>query len=116
MDKVPFIVDPEPKFTPPAMFTWLNPMVPEIVPVPEKVNVPAPVPEASDPEVAVIDPPLETVIVLVLPTVKIPFVKVSVPLKEVLEVSVTPELLFIVKLAAPVKPFPVTCAELPLNV
>ena len=116
IDKIPLMVEAEPKFTPPAMFTLLNPMVPETEPVPEKVTVPAPVLEASDPEVAVIEPLLATVIVLEVPTLSAPFVKLSVPLNDALEVSVTPALLLIVKFAAPANPAPVACAELPLNV
>jgi len=116
MVKVPLIVDADPKLTPPAMLTLLKPIVPETVPVPEKVNVPAPVPEANNPEDWVMDPLFETVIVLPLPTVKVPEVRISVPANDALLVSVTPATLLIVRLFAPVKPSPVDCALLPLNV
>ena len=116
MLNIPLIVAAEPKFTPPAILTLLNPTVPVIAPVPEKVNVPAPVPEAREPEVLDIVPPIPTVIVFELPTVKAPEVNVKVPLNEELFESVTPAILLIVKLAAPVNPVPVTCAVLPLNV
>jgi hypothetical protein len=110
------IVDDNPKFTPPAILTLLNPNVPFTEPVPIKVNVPALAPVAREPLVALKAPPLETVIVFPPPTVNTPVVSDSVPSKDTLLASVTPAALLISRLFAPEKPVPVDCALLPLNV
>ena len=51
---------------------------------------------------------------LFAPNDKVPLVNVNVPDTVAAEVSVTPEVLLMVKLAAPVKPVPVACAAAPL--
>jgi len=74
----------------------LNPTVPETVPVHRKLNLPAPVPEASVPDVLFTAPPEDTLTVLLLPTVKVPELKLSVVSVKP-EPKVTPPLPLIVK-------------------
>ena len=86
---VPLMVEAVPKFTPPAISTSLKPTVLDTVPVPEKENLPAPVPDAKAPEVLATKPPLLMVTVFALPTVSVPDVRFKVPMV-VLPPRVTP--------------------------
>jgi len=70
------MVDPVPKFTPPAMVTMFNPIVPLMVPFPAKAMVPFPavkvdVPFASVPPEAKLSVP-PVVMSIVPPLVKVP--------------------------------------------
>ena len=68
--------------------------------------------EADPPAMAVVEV-LETVNRLVVVVVRFPLVSVSVPDTVVAPVNVTPVLLLMVRLLAPVNPLPVTCADVP---
>lgn len=76
---VPLIVVPVLGVSAPAVVMLLKVNVPLIVPEPRKLKVPAPVPDAKVPEVAVRLCPLAMLTVLLLPTLNVPALSVSVP-------------------------------------
>jgi hypothetical protein len=69
---VPFMVEAEPKFTPPFMLTLFKDAVPEIELLPEKLNTPSPTIDADVPELAVIVPLTERVLLEPIEIVPVP--------------------------------------------